>query len=80
MDKPVVFTNSECLNITQQNIPEAFGNYFKNKVDLLANTCKVEENVYNGGKIINAQEEFFLTDSIIYTNKFKQLYLKDPLK
>ena len=63
--------------ITKDNIPEAFGTYFKNKVDHLANTCKVENDVYNGQKIINAQEEFFMTEpnilKILKSLKIKKL-------
>ena len=29
---------------------------------ILADACKVDENVFNGDRIINAQNEFFMTD------------------
>ena len=35
-------------------------------MDLLAETCKIDANVYNGEKVINAQDEFFMTDINIF--------------
>ena len=46
---------------TKENIPEAFGKYFKNKVENLADTCRIDNTVYNGMRIIHSDNEFFMT-------------------
>ena len=51
--------------ISKDNIPEVFANFFKTKVENMANQCSTSDTVYNGKKIMDAEEEFFMTDTNI---------------
>ena len=47
---------------TQRNLPESFANFFMTKIDTLLSTCSVSDDVYNGNKILDAGNEFFMTE------------------
>ena len=55
--------------LKKKQIPETFANYFKEKVENLASTCKINQNVYNGEKILEAENEDFMTDYYLEHNK-----------
>ena len=46
----------------KENLPETFANFFKSKVETLARTCTTDDTVYNGARILEADEEFFMTE------------------
>ena len=58
-----------------EDIPEAFAKYFKAKVEEITISTTVDENVFNGTKQINAENEFFMTElrvrEVIATLKIK---------
>ena len=43
-------------------IPEAFAEYFKNKVEQITTECQTDDNVYNGGKLLNVGNENFMSE------------------
>ena len=63
--------------IPREELPENFANFFQGKVENLANTCNIDQNIYNGGKIIEATNENFMTElnilQILKTLKIKKL-------
>ena len=38
--------------ITKEKLPEAFAKYFNDKTENLATTCTIDQNIYNGVKIL----------------------------
>ena len=46
--------------IKYDELPDAFARFFKDKVDVIANECKVEEDVYNGRKLCTAVDKNFM--------------------
>ena len=56
---------------TGQEIPGAFPNYVKAKIDNITNTCQVNEALHNGQKVINANMENFS-----FKVKCKEMFLK----
>ena len=48
--------------ILKDEIPETFANYFQGKVNNLAQTCNIDQNVYNGETILHASNENFMTE------------------
>ena len=61
--------------IKKEDIPESFEKFFQDKVNNLAQTCNVDPNVYNGERILNSNNENFMTEinimQILTTLKIK---------
>jgi hypothetical protein len=49
------------VNIPKRDQPDAFAEFFKQKVKVIIDNCKVDSNVYNGTKKLNADNENFMT-------------------
>ena len=63
------------IPVMKEDRSEAFANFFKEKVESLARSCTIEQNVYNGEKILNSTNENFMTEynilQILKTLKIK---------
>ena len=52
--------------IPKNNVPDSFAEFFNNKVKLLANEAKINQNTYNGkAKVITTDENFMTYDAIM---------------
>ena len=51
--------------IPDNQIPDAFADFFENKVNTIYNEAKIDHQIYNGKKKINSTVKFFMTDSDI---------------
>ena len=54
--------NASCLHKGEE-IPEAFADYFKSKVENITAECQIDEDVYNGQRLMNVNNENFMTES-----------------
>ena len=53
-------------NILPVDISETFASFFDNKVKAIVESCKVDDNVYNGKRKVNTNDKNFMTrDNII---------------
>ena len=50
--------------IEKEDIPQSFANYFQDKINKLAQTCNTDQNVFNGEKVLNSNNENFMTETI----------------
>ena len=66
-----------------ENIPEAFAQYFKTKVHDIAESTKIDESIFNGTRQINSNNEFFMTEikvrEVLSTLKIKNCEGADRL-
>ena len=49
--------------IEPQNLPDEFASFFKDKVQNVVNNLVIDDNVYNGTRKINAENEDFMTEN-----------------
>ena len=47
--------------IDSENLSDAFAEFFDNKVKSIVETCRVNDNVYNGSQKVNGLESNFMT-------------------
>ena len=48
-------------NVEKAEISDSFANYFNEKVKSIVESCNVENDVYNGKKKVNCNDENFMT-------------------
>ena len=56
---PIMSLNGQ--TIPENELPDAFAEYFKNKIEKIMTETKVDENVYNGKRKLNCLDENFMT-------------------
>ena len=52
--------------IKQENIPDAFANFFKDKVQNIVNTTEIDPDVYNGKRKLNTPNKNFMTKEEVF--------------
>ena len=50
------------VRYNRDEIPDAFASYFKNKVENITNECQIDDNVYNGTRLMNVGNENFMSE------------------
>ena len=64
------------INVTTENLPDTFAEFFSNKVKKIVEDCTINQNVYNGKRKITAQNENFMTPENVL-NAIKSLKTKN---
>ena len=63
-------------NIDPNNLSDAFAQFFDNKVKSIVDTCKVEDNVYNGTTKVFSHESNFMTTKNV-SDAIKSIKIKN---
>ena len=53
------------IEIPKTEIPQAFADYFSNKVNIIVNEVTIDNEIYNGYKKVNSENKFFMSSTEI---------------